>query len=218
MPPVFATPRIQDIDTILAIALFLHRDLATHPATAAFVYTVDFVHRLGLPALAHIEEDLARFLSALRAYFPETGISQRETSDRLTQSIGWLREYIHEGKIPVLGSQPRPEVRIIDHGTAGFVLAETSGPLWDSWVELFRAGFLRGILLSPGERKRVLVAKKSAYLRFDLGLAGRTFNEMERAMGELPEWTVTQDGLWLMGPEIGTLILASDLLKVLTRV
>src|SRR5215831_14816074 len=37
MPPTFATRSIQDVDTLVAIALFLHRDLATHPNTPGFV-------------------------------------------------------------------------------------------------------------------------------------------------------------------------------------
>lgn len=219
MPPVFATPRIQDIDTLLAIALFLHRDLATHPATASFVYTVDFVHRHGLPALAHIEEDLARFLSALRTYFPDKGLSQRETGDRLTQAIGWIREYIHEGKLPVLGAPPRTEVRVLDQGNSGFVVAETTGSLWDGWVELYRTGFLRGVLIDfATDRRRVLVARKSPFLAFDLRAASRIFNQMETAMGELPDWTAHENGLWLEGPSDGTLILVKDILDVLVRV
>jgi hypothetical protein len=220
MPLVFATPRVQDIDTLMAIALFLHRDLATHPATAGFVYTVDFVHRLGLPALAHIEEDLARFLSALRVYFPDTGISQRELSHRVTTAVGWIREYIHEGKLPLLGQTPHTEVRILDRGTNGFVAAETQAPLWDGWVELFRAGFLRGILVdhSPGDRKHCLVARKSQFLGFDLPLACRVLNQMELAMGELADWTTTPDGLWLKSPPEGTLLLLRDILEILVRV
>ena len=219
MPPVFATTQVHDIDTLLAIALFLHRDLATHPLTAGFVYTVDFVHRLGLPALAHIEEDLARFFSALRAYFPESGLSQRELGQRITTAVGWIREYIHEGKLPTLGKTIRTEVRIIDHGTSGFVVAETKGSLWDGWVELYRTGFLRGVLLdSSHERMHVLIARKSLYLAFDLAVAARVLNQMETALGELPEWAVTNDGLWLKSPADGTTILVSDLLKILTRV
>jgi len=220
MPLTFATKSVQDPDTLLAIALFLHRDLATHPHTAGFVYIVDFVHRLGLPALAHIEEDLARFLAALRVYFPDQGISQRELSLRVTTAVGWIRDYIHEGPIPLLGPTPRTEVRILDHGTQGFVVAETQSTLWDGWVELFRTGFLRGILVdhSAGDRKDCLIARKSLYLGFDLPMAQRLLNQMETAMGELPEWTTTPDGLWLKSPPEGTLLLLRDILEVLVRV
>lgn len=220
MPLVFATPRIQDIDTLMAIALFLHRDLATHPATASLVYTVDFVHRLGLPALAHIEADLAHFLSALRAYFPDTGLSQRELSNRVTTAVGWIRGYIHEGTLPLLGAAPCTEVRILDRGTNGFVSAETQGPLWDGWVELFRAGFLRGVLVdhSPGDKQHCLIARKSLFLGFDLPLACRLLNQMELAMGELADWSMTPDGLWLKSPPEGTLLLFRDILEVLVRV
>jgi hypothetical protein len=217
MPPVFATPTIRDIDTILAIALFLHRDLATHPNTAGFVYTVDFVHRHGLPALAHIEPDLARFFSAMRIYFPDN-LSQRETSGRIAQAVTWIRDYIHDGAIPLLGPTPCHEVRVIDHGTVGFVVAETSGSLWDGWVELYKAGFLRGVLINPiSDRKQILVSRKSSFVPLNLVLASRILNQMETAMGELPDWKTHLEGLWLESPSEGTLILVKDLLDVLVR-
>lgn len=220
MPLTLATPSIQDVDTLVAIALFLHRDLATHPATPELVYSVDFVHRLGLPALAHIEESKARFLSAMRGHFPEKGLGQRELSARVTSAVGWIREYIHEGKLPPLGLVPRSEVRILNQGTNGFVVAVTKESLWDGWVELYRLGFLRGVLVeyAPGDRQRVLIARKSHMVRFDLVTAARALNQIEIAMGELPEWTVTKDGLWLAGPEQGTLLLLQQTLEILTRV
>lgn len=218
MPTTFATRSVQDVDTLLAMALFLHRDLAINPATPGFVYAVDFAHRRGLPALAHLDEPVARFVSALRGHFPEKGLSQRELSERVMAAIGWLREYLQEGSIPVLGTTPSSDVHILDQGTRGFAVGETSGSLWDGWVEVYRLGFLRGVLISASEgRNRVLAAKKSAYVQFDLEAAARLFNQMEVAMGELPEWRVSPDRLWLEQPE-GTLILLKDILAVLTRV
>jgi hypothetical protein len=217
MPLTFATPYVQDVDTLVAIALFLHRDLATNPNTPGFVSVVDFVHRLGLPALAHIEEPLARFISALRSYFPE-GLSRRELGERLVSGVGWIREYVQEGTIPVLGPTPSSAVRILDQGTGGFAVAETSGSLWDGWVEIYRLGFLRGVLVSAQEeRKRVLIARKSHYVAFDLHAAARLLNQVETAMGEEPEWTVSRDGLWLERPS-PTLILLKDVLAILMRV
>ena len=219
MPLTLATTALHDIDTLTAIALFLHRDLATHPATQGFVYTVDFVHRLGFPALAHIETDLARFLTVLRNYFPEQ-LSQREFSERLTTAVGWIREYIYNGSFPTLGVNPNLEVRILDIGTTGFVLAETKGNLWDGWAELYRQGHLRGVLthVGGGDRRKVLVARKSLYVPFNLVMACQVLNQMETAMGELPEWKVTPDALWLEGPSEGTLILFRQLLELLIRI
>lgn len=219
MPLTLATTGLHDVDTLTAIALFLHRDLATHPSTASFVYSVDFVHRLGLPAIAHVPEDFARFVSTLRTYFPDQ-LSKREFGQRLTTAVGWIREYIHEGILPTLGALPCSDVRILDIGTTGFVLAETQGDLLDGWVELFRQGHLRGLLtrLGAADRNHVLVARKSLYLDFDLSLACRILNEMETAMGEPPEWFLSEDRLWLASPKEGTLILTQHLVDVLVRI
>lgn len=220
MPTTLATPAIQDVDTIVAVALFLHRDLATHPNMPGFVYVTDFVHRMGLPAMSHLDDHLSRFYSALRAYLPDKGLSQRELSQRLQNAVGWVRKYIHEEAIPFVGSPPKVAVRVIDHGTNGFVVAEGTGPLLDGWVELYRQGHLRGLLVGPAfdDRRQALIARKSPFLPFNLEMAARILNQMESAMGELPEWSVSPNRLWLEGPKEGTLILVQDLLKVLTRV
>lgn len=208
LPATFATHRVKDIDTLLAIALFLNRDLATLPSTPEFVYTVDLVHRLGLPALGHIEETKARFLSALRQHFPESGLSQRELSERLISAMGWIKDYLQNGTIPVLSAAPSSDIRVLNHGTTGFVIAETPGSLWDGWVELYRLGFLRGALIQlSGDRKRVLISRKSLFVDFDLPLACRLLNQLEVASGETPEWSVTPDGLWLAsGAQTGLLL------------
>lgn len=218
MPPVFATRHIQDVDTLLAIALFLHRDLVTLPSTTGFVAVVDFVHRRGLPALAHIEEPLARFLSALRSYFPDRGLPQRELSDRIISAVGWVRDYLQEGVFAALGPAPKTAVRILDRGTGGFAVAQTNGSRWDGWVELYRLGFLKGVLVSMhDDRKQVLIARKSHYVPFNLAAAAQLLNQVEVAMGESPEWTVSKDELWLEQPS-GTLILLKDILAIATRI
>jgi hypothetical protein len=220
MPTTLATPQIQDIDTLLAIALFLHRDLAIHPNTSGIVYTVDFVHRLGLPALAHLDSNLARFFSALRVYFPDR-LGQQELSKRLQDAVGWLKEYIEEGTLAVVGSSPLTDIRILSKGTGGFVVAvnESLGPLLDGWVELYRVGFLKGILIKrSGDKIHVVIARKSLYLPFDLIKACHILNQMETAMGELPDWKVSPDNLWLWSPEEGTLILVQHITEVLVRI
>lgn len=220
LPLTFATTGIHDVDTLTAIALFLHRDLATHPATTSFVYSVDFIHRFGLPALAHVPEDLARFVSVMREYFPEKGLSQRELGSRITTAVGWVRDYIQEERYPTLGAVPDATIRILDIGTNGFVLAETDGSIIDGWVELFRGGYLRGVIIKLGDndRHQIQVAKKSFFIPLDLDAAGRILNQMETAMGELPEWRSSSDGLWLEGPRDGTLLLVQDIVQVLIRV
>jgi len=222
MPTTLATPKVQDIDTLFAIALFLHRDLATHPSTASIVYTVDFVHRLGLPALAHLDDNLARFFSSLRAYFPETGLSQRELSERIQNAVGWLRDYIQNGKIALVGSRPRINIRILDQGTSGFVAASCNdeAPLLDGWVELYRLGFLKGILIKRAseDRNHVLIARKSHFMPFDLLKANVILNQMEAAMGEHPGWKIWPDNLWLQSPQEGTLLLLQHIIEVLVRV
>jgi len=221
MPLTLATPQIKDIDTLLAIALFLHRDLAIHPNTASTVYLVDFIHRLGIPALAHLDENLAKFFSALRTYFPDTGLSQREISDRVKNAVGWLRDYIYNGTLAFVGTAPPTNLRVIDYGTTGFVVAEATGSLIDGWVELYRLGYLRGILVkqrSSEDRKHVLIARKSPYLAFDLNKACQLLNQMEAAMGELTGWKLDPNELWLQSPEEGTLILIQDIIEILVRV
>lgn len=217
LPTTFATPAIKDVDTLVAITLFLHRGIATHPGMPQLVYTVDFVHRLGLPALAHLDESLARFLSSLREYSTKEGLSERVTGERISNSVQWLIQYLQEGEFATLGATPDSAVRILDQGTGGFVVAE--GRSLDGWVELYRMGFLRGILIQvDGERKRILAARKSALVPMDLVLAGRLLNQLEVATGaEHGGWSVSTDGLWLEHAE-GTLLLLDQILAVLARV
>jgi hypothetical protein len=218
LPLTFATPALQDVDTLVAVALFLQRELAVHPDMPPFVYTVDFVHRRGFPALAHIEQDLARFLCFLRNYFPEKGLSKREFGERLQTACSWVRDYVVDRRFPHLGAAPAP-IRVLQQGTNGFAVAEAQGALIDGWVQLYQQGFLRGLVVSSpvgGGRRRMLGARKSHYVDLDLNVASRLLNEMERAMGELPDWE--SDGLWLKGPEDGSLLLVSHVLDVLIRV
>lgn len=216
LPLTFATHRIRDIDTIFAMALFFDRSLAIHPAMPGIVAAVDLVHRRGTPMLGHIDADLGRFFRVLRSYFPEDGLPKRELGERVTKVIGWIADFL-DGRPPSLGA-PWPSVRIIDVGTNGFVLAETPGSLPSGWIELYRRGFLRGLLVGPDRdsRRAVLAAKKSAFVDFDLTKAASIFNEAEQASGELPGWRA--DRLWLWGPDEGTLLRVSEMLEVLQRV
>jgi hypothetical protein len=216
MPLVFATRAIRDVDTLFAMALFLHRELAIHPAMSGIVAQVDLVHRRGLPMLGHLDRDFARFLRLLRAYFPE-GLSQTNMGHRLTMAMGWIREYVLEGKLPALG-KPFADAHVLDRGTDGFVVATTTGDLLEGWVTLFSHGHLRGILVGADVegRRKVLCARKSHFRTFDLDMAARLFNEMEAAIGEDASWKASGD--WLWGPPRGTVLQLPHMLEILIRV
>jgi len=216
MPLQFATSRIRGIDTLFAITLFLHRDLATHPAMAATVAAVDLVHRRGLPMFGHVEPDLGRFFRLLAVMFPE-GLSKGEQGDRLRAVVGWIYEYITNGALPHLGAEP-PSPKVLQEGSNGFVVAEVTTDMYAGWVELFRAGHLRGVVVERERdgRRRVLASRKSVFVPFNLTRAAEILNKAERILGEEPGWTA--DELWLRSPEEGTLVLVSHLVEVFLRV
>lgn len=216
LPLAFVTPTLRDLDTLFAIALFLHRDLAIAPQMPGLVAQVDLIHRRGLPMLGHVDPDLARFFRLLRAYFP-VGLAQTDLGQRLTTAVGWIRSYVREGKLPSLG-KPFAEATVLQRGSDGFVVAETRGDLLEAWVSLYSQGHLRGMLVSGerGGRREVLCSRKSRYRTFDLVLAARLLNEMEVTMGEPGGWRA--EGDWLWGPPGGTLILVPHLVEVLIRV
>lgn len=219
LPLVFMIQGVKDIDTVMAATLFAKRELAIHPGAPGMVSCVDLVHRYGLTVLGHTESDLGRFLRLLRGYFPSQ-LHKKEAGIRLVTAIGWIWEYLQNDTLPHLGTR-WPSVRVLDCGTNGFVVAETGGSLLEGWVSLYRQGFLRGVLIGPmdaeSHRRKVVISKKSLYIPLDLTKAASILNGLERAMGELPEWRV-EAGLWLHGPEDGTLILVQHLLDVLIRV
>jgi hypothetical protein len=215
-PLVFATHRVGGLDTILATALFLHRDLATHPGMPGLVAAADLVHRRGHPFLGHVEPDLARFFQGLEGYFTGS-FSKKELGEKLTLAVQWVREYVLEGRLPDIGPRPQP-IRVLDVGTNGFVLAATDRPSIEAWVDLYRQGFLRGVLVGPdeGDFRQVVASHKSERVTFDLGKALLHLNELEVLSGGDAEWSL--DGLYLFGPPIGTTILVGHLLEVLLRV
>jgi hypothetical protein len=216
MPLDFAIRKVSDIDTVMAAALFLKRDLAIHPSAPGMVAGIDLVHRHGIACVGHLEGSLGLFLGLLRGYLPDRQ-GKQEAAEKLVKMVEWIHAYMLAGELPHLGMS-WPEVHVLDHGTAGFVLAETRGDLMAGWVELYRQGFLRGLLIGPdvAGRRKVVASRKSAYVAFDLGKAAFILNGLEQAMGELPDWTV--EGGWLRSPGDGTLILVSHILEVLLRV
>jgi hypothetical protein len=214
-PLVFVARGIDNLGVLTAIALFLHRDLAISSNTPGFLAAVTLVDGLGVPGLAHVDRDLSRFLRFLRSYLKAA--PSNEAQKALATAVGWIRSFILTGELPSLPFSVN-EPRIIERGTDGFVFASTDHPdLSGGWEELYRMGFLRGALLSKVNTERwiVLCARKSHYLSFDLSKVASALNQAEEAMAEPPEWET--DGLWLKGPEKGTLILPSVLLKVLLK-
>lgn len=213
MPLTLGVHKIADVDTIIVAALFCKRDLAIHPAMPSVVYGAELFHRRGSSALAHIPQDLGRFFLLLKDFFPG-GLGKDEVANRLMTAIGWLHDYLFQGRLPHLGALPT-EVRVIDVGTNGFVLAESEKPTEAAWTELFRKGFLRGVMYGreSEDLRQVLAAKKSSYATFDLEKARMALNEIEYKVGGTPEWKC--EGLFLKSPEGGSLILPSIVTKVL---
>lgn len=219
LPLTFATRGVYQIGTLVAVALFLHRELALEPSALSLVASADLVSRRGAAGLAHIDLDLAKFFSLATAYLPAS-LVRKEQQDRLATAVGWIREYVQFGRLPSLPREP-DSPRVIDVGTNGFVLAEvpaTSANMEWAWVSLYRQGFLRGVLLGTGigDRVQVIAAKKSPFLEFDLAKAAVILNEAECAMGELPLWRSFPE--CLKGPGEGTLIRPSTLMDVFLRV
>lgn len=211
LPLKFATRSIQDVDTLVALALFLQRDLAVQPTTPAFVAVVDLVHRRGVPLLGHLDRDLGGFLRFLRRLFPE-GLARQELGDRLGAAVAYIRDYLVDGRLPSVDLS-WPEVRVMQTGTNGFVLAQTTGPLVEGWVELYRQGHLKGVLL--GALGAASLARKSVWVGFDLERALGVLNALEEAAMGLPEWRL--EGDFLLGPPGGSQIRPTDLLQLAIR-
>jgi hypothetical protein len=217
LPTKFVTRNIQDVDTILAMTLFLQRDLAIAPVMPGLVYAVDLVHRRGLPMLAHVDRDLGLFLRFLRLTLPDKATGE-ELGRGVQSAVGLVRDYVLEGRFPDT-QFAWPVVRVLETGTTGFVMATVDPPLLlEGWVELFRQGYLRGFLVGPDRDgcRTVLAARKSVFTPFGLEQAGSLLNELEQACGSSGRWR--SDGDWLWGPPEGTRIRVSDLLQVFIRV
>lgn len=216
MPLTLAIRSVGGLDTILAVALFLHRELAIHPAMPGLVAAVDLIHRKGPPFYGHVEADLGRFLRGVSGFFPE-GLSKEVRGERIGTAAQWVRAYLMEGTLPNIGPQP-PRGRILDIGTNGFVLADAEKASEEGWDDLYRKGFLRGVLLGPpdGDFRTVVASKKGPQVEFDLNKAAMILNEVEALSGGEPGWEVK--GLYLFSPPIGTTVQVSYLMEVFLRV
>ncbi len=217
LPLTFVTRSVTSVSTVVAVALFLKRELAIHPVTPNLVTAVALAEQLQHAGLAHVERDLARFFRLLIGYLPET-LTRKDQQERLTTAVSWIYQYIVEGVLPGLPAEP-PVPRVLDHGADGFVVAEVPSKALDlGWVELFRMGFLRGVLFGPTQENRthVLAARKGPFQRLDLLQAAAVLNEAEGALGEPQTWAV--DGTWLRSPVGGTLLSHAAVVNVLIRV
>ena len=127
--------------------------------------------------------------------------------------VQWTREYLTEGKYPNLGGVA-PEVRVLDVGTNGFVLAEALDVSIDAWEVLYREGHLRGVILGPEieGRRKVLASRKNERAWGGLPRAVPYLNELEALSNGSPEWKC--DGDFVYSPAVGTNALVSHLLKV----
>jgi hypothetical protein len=214
MPPKFASKSLADIDTLVALALHQDPGLLVCPNALKLVTAADLVHRRGAVGMAHVDPELTQFFRFLRGLFK--GVPQG-LDNLMVQAVSYLQDYIGNDRLPQMGREPDPPT-VLDTGSRGFVVAETGGSLGEAWVHLFRAGHLRGVVVSQERagRRFVLGARKGPYVAFQLDTAAGLLNEVERAMGELPEWK--SDALWLYGPPDGTVMLVTHMLEVLVRV
>ncbi len=216
MPPKFVSKALRDIDVLVAFTLHRNPGLVVCPNALKLVTAADLVHRRGAVGMAHVDSELTQFFRFLRKFFPK-GQSKKDFETLLTQAVGYIEDYILNDRLPQTGAEPEPPT-VLDTGTSGFVVAETSGSLGEAWVHLFRSGFVRGVVFGKDQagRRHVLGARKGPFIDFKIDSAAQLLNEVERAMGELPEWT--NDALWLYGPPGGTPMLVSHILTILVRV
>jgi hypothetical protein len=212
LPLTFVTRQVRGPDTILAIALFLKRDLLILPATPGLVYGVDLVHRFGPQLLSHLDPIISGFFKAFPRFFTPN-LTKREVGERISTMVQWAGEYLTDGKIPNLWGSP-PEVRILDVGTNGFVLAEALDLTLDAWEVLYREGYLRGVLLGPEieGRRKLIASRKNERAWEDLSKSVPFLNELESLSGGAPEWKYDSD--FVYSPAVGTNVLVSHLLKV----
>lgn len=215
LPPMFASHAIGDVDTLVALALHRKPNLAICPNAFRLVTSAELVHRRGAIGMAHADPDLVRFIQLLRGLFPKQ-LEKRKFEAALEMALALLNDYIEGDQLPNLVEAEAPVV--LDAGQRGFVVAETAGALGEAWVQLFRTGYLRGVVVGKDTngRRNVLGARRSPFVAFQLDVAARMLNEMERVQGEDPAWV--SDGVWLSSPPGGTIILVSHLLEVLVRV
>lgn len=216
LPTKLILRKVESVEQLLCLALFMDRELALHPKVPTLVSAVELVKSLGPVGLAHIEPDLARLLIFLDSYVFGGNPNRKELSRRLQQSLGWVRDYALENRLPSLPRQSDPP-KVLDRGTNGFVVAEArKGKFFEALIDVYRMGFLRGLLFSPeGEGPYCAMAfKKSAFLQFDLQTAVSKLNQAESQVGRPASWVLEERLLY----NESTLMPRDLVLQVLLRV
>lgn len=217
LPLTFLTRSAQNIETVVAVSLFLDRELCLHPKAASLVSAVELASQLQEGGLAHVDRDLARLFVFIDGYLCGSHVDKVEQGRRLQQAVCWLRDYVLSGGLPSLPRAGEPPT-VLDRGTNGFVVA-TAGPrLVDAVIDLYREGHLRGVVFSSTEtgRERVLAFKKSSYVRFDLQAAEAHLNSVEGTLGQPARWKANR--FLLSSPPKGTSITREDLIQTFLRV
>ena len=214
LPLTLVIRSLEDVTTLLAIALFLHRDLSIHPSMPGLVTAFNLVCDEPFWGPAHIDRDLARFLRHLQQYVSQTGLDKRQQGECVASSVQWIREYVHLGNLPQMAPEPPPPSVLLT-GSDGFVLAKTEKNLPLGWVELFRQGHLKGILIGPSvnDRRPVTIARKSPAVTFGLDRLQAALEAVEDALGEISSWSLTEDTL----STPGTLMTLQHLLQLATH-
>lgn len=215
LPLTFKARGIPNLGTFFALFLFLQRDVVLAPKAHVLVSAVSLFDTFGIAGLSQVDRDLSRLLQHLSGFLRIPPKTPEDQNSFLQYAVMVCREYVLEGQLPNLPPE-LPPPSILDRGTNGFVLASTSNPnLFEGWEELYRQGYLKGVLLCSGGKDRWLVlgSRKSLYVGLDLTKAAAVLNDAETAMGEPAEWR--SDGLWLVGPPSGTLLLPNMVVRIL---
>lgn len=215
-PLTLGLHRIDNVSSLVAMALFAHRELAIHPSTVGFVACVELFCSEPLWGPGHMDRDLAHFLKFLQRYISTTS-SKRQLGENISTALAWIRSYILEGSLPQLPPRQPPPV-VLDVGTNGFVIAEMPQESHvDGWWDLFRLGHLRGVLLGPRITtgcRRISLARKSRWTELNLAQAKHIFDMLESAAGN-PSWVL--DGNILLSPRLGTVIEPKHIVDVAIR-
>jgi hypothetical protein len=195
------------VDTLVAVSVFLRRNLCLSDRLIGFVAEVDAAHRLGPSFLAHLDTRVCQFLRHLEDSFP-SGLSRSECGRRLRSAVEWIEGYLSAGTLPSMRHFPR-DITLIEHGTEGFGMFQTPhAPLY-GWIEAFRRGYLRGAVQGAGGE--VWLGRKSPYVPFDLDRGSFLLTEREGR-----PWV--RAGEWVRSPEGGTSLGLSDVLPVLVQI
>lgn len=217
LPLTLGLHRVDDPAAMLAIAIFLRRDLTICPKILGVITSVELFCDEPIWGPGHIDRDFANFLKFLTLYVSTKGLDRAVLGDRVISVVDWIADYVQHDRLPQLPPiQPPP--RILDVGTGGFVVAEmATGTHLVGWWDLFRSGYFRGILTFEVKqgRRSVTLARKSIATPLFLEQAKAAYEAVEGALGG-SGWY--QSGNVLHSPPKGTMIELPHLIEVAIRV